>query len=194
MQKHPLYFPILNEKDADSSLLSLNLRLSGIIEESISNGPGFRLVVFAQGCSHNCDGCHNPQSHDFDGGYDVTISEILDLMKENPLLDGITLSGGDPFEQAFGFSHLARLAKTMDYHVTTYTGYTFEKLNSNKEQNPYWYSLLEHTDLLIDGPFQLASQNGLLKFRGSENQRMIDVKASLMSESGVVTLQLDPVV
>lgn len=194
MQTKPLNIPTINEKDANSSLLSLNLRLSGIIEESISNGPGFRLVVFAQGCKHNCAGCHNPESHDFDGGYDVTISEILDLMKENPLLDGITLSGGDPFEQAFGFSHLAYLAKTMGYHVTTYTGYTFEILTYNKSQNPHWHSLLEHTDLLIDGPFQLATQNGLLKFRGSENQRMIDVKASLMPDSGVVTLQLDPVV
>jgi anaerobic ribonucleoside-triphosphate reductase activating protein len=194
MQIQPFNIQATNEKDADSSLLSLNLRLSGIIEESISNGPGFRLVVFAQGCRHNCAGCHNPESHDFDGGYDVTISEILTLMKENPLLDGITLSGGDPFEQAFGFSHLARLAKISGYHVTTYTGYTFEALNCDKKHNIHWQSLLEHTDLLIDGPFQLAAQNGLLKFRGSENQRMIDVKASLISKTGIVTLQLDPVV
>lgn len=170
----------------DASLRSIVVRVSGIIEESISNGPGLRMVIFAQGCKHHCLGCHNPQSHDFEGGYEISIGEIMDMVRDNALLDGITLSGGDPFEQAYGFSLLAGIAKSEGYHVTTYTGYTFEQLVDPKMSQTYWDQLLLHTDLLVDGPFIASAKNGLLKFRGSDNQRLIDVSQSMDSASVVL--------
>lgn len=163
----------------DVSLYQTKVRVSGIIEESISNGPGLRMVIFAQGCTHNCPGCHNPQSHDFSGGYEISIGEIMDMVRDNSLLDGITLSGGDPFEQAENFAILAKLAKLEGYHVTTYTGYTFEQLVTPEIAGTGWSDLLLHTDLLVDGPFIARVKNGLLKFRGSENQRLIDVPQSM---------------
>ncbi len=170
----------------DASVRQLKIRVSGIIEESISNGPGLRMVVFAQGCRHHCLGCHNPQSHDFEGGYDLTVEELMNLVRDNSLLDGITLSGGDPFEQAYAFGKLAGIAKSEGYHVTTYTGYTFEQLTDPVIAHPDWQELLHHTDLLVDGPFIASAKNGLLKFRGSDNQRMIDVHQSI--QSAVVVL------
>lgn len=164
--------------------MDTSLRLSGIIEESISNGPGIRMVVFAQGCPHHCKGCHNPQTHDPQGGYETTIGEVLKLIDANPLLDGITLSGGEPFEQAHAFSQLAKAVKERNLSVVTYTGYTFETLN--RVAQPAWQALLQETDLLIDGPFVEPLKNGLLKFRGSENQRMIDVHASMAASEIII--------
>lgn len=178
----------MNTQVLTDAVINMPLRLSGIIEESISNGPGIRMVIFAQGCKHLCKGCHNPESHSFDGGYDVTIGKLLTLMSENSLLDGITLSGGDPFEQAHGFGLLAQLAQQKGYHVVTYSGYTFETLMEGIDAHPEWQRLLESTNLLVDGPFQLACKNELLKFRGSENQRLIDVPKSLAVESAVTAL------
>ncbi len=159
--------------------MSTSLRIAGITEESIVDGPGIRFVVFAQGCRHNCPGCHNPQTHDIGGGTVVTVDEILGQMKENPLLDGITLSGGDPFEQAKGFRELASRAREADYHVVTYTGYTYEQLREKADYQPDWAGLLRNTDLLIDGPFIKDLHDPLLVFRGSQNQRIVDVPSSM---------------
>lgn len=168
--------------------MNSTIRIAGIIEESIVDGPGIRFVVFAQGCKHHCPGCHNPETHSFEGGSPVPISKILEHVQTNPLLDGITLSGGEPFEQAESFAHLAQSAKLKGLHVMTYSGYTFEELLQQSKTKPAWVSLLEHTDLLVDGPFELAKRNLLLRFRGSENQRIIDVQASLR-QGKVVLLQ-----
>ena len=151
------------------------IRISGIVEESIVDGPGIRLVVFTQGCNHNCPECHNPHTHDFNGGYEIDIDEIIELVKNNPLLDGITLSGGEPFDQAESCSNLADLIKSMGLNVITYTGYTYEVLT----QNINYMKLLEKTDLLIDGRFDIAKKDLTLDFRGSSNQRIIDTIKSL---------------
>lgn len=164
--------------------MDTSLRLSGIIEESISNGPGIRLVIFAQGCPHHCKGCHNPQTHDPQGGYELSLEELLKIVDANPLLDGVTFSGGEPFEQALAFSQLAKAIKERKLNVVTYTGYTFETLSQG--QNPGWHALLNETDLLIDGPFLEPLKNGLLKFRGSENQRMIDVHATMAASEIII--------
>lgn len=161
--------------------MTTTLRIAGITEESIVDGPGIRFVVFAQGCRHNCPGCHNPQTHAMDGGITVTVDEMLEQMKQNPLLDGITLSGGDPFEQAKGFRELASRAREAGYHVVTYTGYTYEQLKEKADYQPDWAGLLRNTDLLIDGPFIKDLHDPLLVFRGSENQRLVDVESSLLS-------------
>lgn len=162
------------------------LRIAGIIKESIVDGPGIRLTVFTQGCNHKCPGCHNPQTHDFNGGSDISIDSIVDQVKKNPLLDGITLSGGEPFEQAAACSLLARRIHDMKLNVITYSGYTFEEILAGAEERPDWLDLLRETDILIDGPFVLEKKNILLKFRGSENQRIIDVRESLKKGEAVL--------
>ena len=151
------------------------IRISGIEEESIVDGPGIRMVVFTQGCNHNCQGCHNPESHSFDGGRLIDIEEIIDMVKGNPLLDGITLSGGEPFEQALECSILARKVKELGLNVITYTGYMFEEILANDD----FKELLLQTDTLIDGKFNIKEKSLMLNFRGSKNQRIIDVKKYL---------------
>ena len=150
------------------------IRVAGLVEESIVDGPGIRLVIFTQGCKHNCPGCHNPQTHDFKGGYEINIDDILKLLEDNPLLDGITLSGGDPFEQAENCSYLAKKVRELGFNVVTYTGYTFENLLIEKK----FSKLLKTTDILIDGKFDISKKDLTIPFRGSNNQRIIDVKKS----------------
>lgn len=162
------------------------LRISGIVQESIVDGPGIRLVVFAQGCRHHCPGCHNPHTHSFDGGYLIETDEILRQMKGNPLLDGITLSGGEPFEQASALGELAERARELGYNVMTYTGYTYEYIMQNKDSREGWGQLLACSDILVDGPFVISQKSLQLKFRGSKNQRVIDVKRSALA--GAVVL------
>ncbi|AGC67104.1 anaerobic ribonucleoside-triphosphate reductase activating protein NrdG [Thermoclostridium stercorarium subsp. stercorarium DSM 8532] len=165
------------------------LRIAGIIRESIVDGPGIRMVVFAQGCKHKCPGCHNPETHSFDGGTLVTINSVIELAKKNPLLDGITFSGGEPFEQAEAFAALAREAKKLNLNIMTYTGYTYEYILANASRYRGWGELLDETDILVDGRFELEKRNLLLNFRGSENQRIIDVKRS-KAENAVVVIDL----
>ncbi|MDR3230586.1 MAG: anaerobic ribonucleoside-triphosphate reductase activating protein [Synergistaceae bacterium] len=163
----------------------MKVRISGIVEESTVDGPGIRFVVFAQGCRHRCPGCHNPRTHPFEGGVLMDADEIMDRLRESPLSDGITLSGGDPFEQADAFAELAEKAREHGCDVVTYTGWRYEEILSREE--PGWRRLLEATDILVDGRFELTLKSDLLPFRGSSNQRLIDVKRSL--ESGRITLQ-----
>ncbi len=156
--------------------MGVQLRIAGIINESIADGPGIRMVVFTQGCSHSCPDCHNPQTHPYDAGEMLEIEKILNDIKKNPLLDGITLSGGDPFEQASACSILAGEVKKLGLTVITYTGYTYEQLLELSEQREGYAGLLKNTDLLVDGPFILGRKDLLLKFRGSANQRIIDME------------------
>lgn len=165
------------------------VRIAGVVKESIVDGSGLRFVVFAQGCKHNCSGCQNPHTHSFTGGTLVTIDSILEQVKKNPLLDGVTLSGGEPFEQAEGLSKLARRVKELGLNVITYTGYTYEEIVVGCGKVEGWDSLLNATDILVDGRFMLDKRNILLKFRGSENQRIIDVKKT-MREKRLVLMSI----
>lgn len=153
----------------------MKLRIAGIVEESIVDGPGIRLVVFTQGCKHNCVGCHNPETHSFTGGKLVDIDSIVEMVKSNPLLDGITLSGGEPFEQVKECTYLAKKIKELGLSVVTYTGYTFEEILKDERLR----ELLLYTDILIDGKFDITKKSLDLQFRGSSNQRIIDVKKYL---------------
>ncbi|MCX8128772.1 MAG: anaerobic ribonucleoside-triphosphate reductase activating protein [Clostridia bacterium] len=156
--------------------MSTELRVAGIIKESIVDGPGIRMVVFAQGCNHKCLGCHNPHTHSFVGGTVVSVDSLLEQARRNPLLDGLTFSGGEPFEQAEAFAVLARKAKAMGLGIMTYTGYTYEFLTQHSNKKNAWSELLNETDVLVDGRFDIQKKNALLKFRGSTNQRIIDLK------------------
>ena len=161
------------------------MRISGIIRESIVDGPGIRFVIFSQGCPHNCIGCHNPSTHSFDDGFYVEKQKLLDEIDKNPLLKGVTFSGVEPFCQAKEFSELAKLIKARNLDIVTYTGYTFEDIKQNFSKNESWENLLKLTDILVDGPFIESKKDLTLKFRGSSNQRVLDIEKSLESDCAI---------
>lgn len=165
----------------------MDLRIAGTVNDSIVDGPGFRFTIFTQGCPHHCEGCHNPHTHDFNGGEVKTTEEITQKILENPLLDGVTFSGGEPFCQAKPLCEIARAVKGKGLNIVTYTGYTFEKLVEEATEENGWRNLLELTDYLVDGPFVLAKRSLALHFRGSSNQRVINVKKSL--DSGEIVIE-----
>lgn len=153
--------------------MASDIRLSGIVEESIVDGPGLRFVVFVQGCPHHCPGCHNPQTHSFIDGYPEDIHNIFSQYQENPLLSGITFSGGEPFCQPEPLAKLGRMVHASGGHVLTYTGYVYEDLLQMARTNPAIQDLLNVTDLLIDGPYMEELRDLTLPFRGSSNQRIL---------------------
>ena len=152
------------------------LDLSGIVSDSIVDGPGIRTTIFCQGCPHHCPGCHNPETWDFGCGTQVPVEDLLDVVRSNPLCRGVTFSGGEPFAQAAGFAKLAKLLKEKGYEVASYSGYTFEELLEGSEEQK---ELLQTIDILIDGPFLMAEKSLEIAFRGSRTQRILDVKKSL---------------
>lgn len=154
-----------------------DLRIAGTVNDSIVDGDGIRFTIFTQGCPHHCEGCHNPQTHDFNGGTVVNTDELLEKIKQNPLLDGVTFSGGEPFCQAHELAVLGEKIKSLGLNITTYTGYTFEELYTGN--NVDWNELLAVTDILIDGRFIPELKDWTIKFRGSSNQRYIDCQKSL---------------
>lgn len=160
----------------------MNIRIAGIVDDSIVDGPGFRLTVFVQGCPHHCEGCHNPETHDFSGGRIADIAEIIDQMNDNILLDGVTLSGGEPFCQCAPCAEIARAAHEASLNVWCYSGWTFEELLNGGDEKRM---LLENIDVLVDGRFVLAQRTLEFKWRGSFNQRLIDVPASLKAGRAV---------
>ncbi len=167
-----------------------SLRLYGVVTDSIVDGPGYRTAIFTQGCPHHCPGCHNPDSHNPEGGTVWALGKIEQKFTGNPLLSGITLSGGEPFAQPDDCAALAERAHQKGLNVWTYTGYTYEKLLKMAQENPAVTELLAQTDVLVDGPFVLAERSLELEFRGSRNQRLIDLART--RASGVVTLYEPP--
>jgi len=160
------------------------LDLSGIVSDSIVDGPGIRTTIFCQGCPHRCEGCHNPETWEFGCGTPMDEEDILAIVRSNPLCRGVTFSGGEPFAQAEGYSKLAKLLKEAGYEVASYSGYTFEQLlRGTKAQQ----ELLKSIDILIDGPFVLAERSLEISFRGSRNQRILDVPESLANRRAVET-------
>lgn len=149
------------------------LNLYGTVPDSIVDGPGLRYSVFVQGCTHACPGCHNPESQPFDGGYKADIAEIMNDIRANPLCRSITITGGEPFDQACACAALARMLKHEGYGVWAYTGYLFEDLSQSTREGVD--DLLEHIDVLVDGPFVESLKSLELDWRGSSNQRVIDM-------------------
>lgn len=154
------------------------IRIAGVVRESIVDGPGLRFAVFTQGCGHHCPECQNPETWDFSGGYECEIDKIMNAIEENPLLDGITMSGGDPLYQPEASYELCRRVKEKGLNVVVFTGYTYEELMELKEKDPWVGKLLEVTDILIDGRYEKDKRDLTLLFRGSRNQRVIDMKRS----------------
>ena len=164
------------------------IRLSGIAYESLVNGPGIRRVFFSQGCRHNCKGCFNPDTHDFNGGEEKDIEELIKDTLSNPMIKGVTFSGGDPFERAEEFSYMAKRFKENNLNIWSYTGYTFEEILKNMKKRKGFKDLLNNIDVLVDGRFIEEEMTEGLKYRGSKNQRIIDVQKSL-KENKVVTIE-----
>lgn len=161
------------------------MKIAGTVQDSIVDGPGFRFTLFTQGCPHKCPGCHNPQTHDFNGGEDVSTEEIIKKLLSNPLTDGITFSGGEPFEQASDCAVIAAAAREHGLNVWCYSGYTFEELLEKARVDSGVMELLKLTDVLVDGKFILEEKSYNVPWRGSRNQRLIDVKKSLEQQSAV---------
>lgn len=155
------------------------LRLFGEVKESITDGPGLRYAVFTQGCPHYCPGCQNPESHSFTDGYLVPEEVVIQRILSNPLLDGVTFSGGEPFMQAKELATIAAAVKEKGLSVIVYSGYTFEELTELSTQREGYTELLQYTDILIDGRFEIDKKSLDLRFRGSWNQRAIDVQKTL---------------
>ena len=162
----------------------MKIRLAGIVDESIVDGKGIRMTVFTQGCPHHCPGCHNPQTHDFTGGTEEDTDEIFERFCEDPLLRGITFSGGEPFCQPVPLKALADRVHSVKKDVTIYTGWTYEQLIAMHD--PDVDALLSVCDVLVDGPFVESLKDPDLLFRGSENQRLIDMRATRETGNVVV--------
>lgn len=157
------------------------MRIAGFDDESVVDGPGIRLVIFAQGCPHHCPGCHNQETWDPDGGWEISEEEIIGCINRGKLLRGVTFSGGEPFAQAAEFASLAARIRAKGLDIVTYSGYTFEELLKGSEADADMRRLLELTDLLVDGPFLMEQRDIGLTFRGSLNQRLIRLPDSLQA-------------
>ena len=158
------------------------LNISGIVDDSIVDGPGLRYTIFVQGCPHGCPECHNPQTHSFEENKRVTLGQLMSEIKENPLLYGVTFSGGEPFCQPGPLAILGQQIKKAGMHLMCYSGYTYEQLLKRAETEPDVAALLDVVDVLVDGPFLIGERDLELLYRGSRNQRLIDLKA--MREKG----------
>ena len=166
----------------------MGLRIADLQNDSIVDGPGLRFTVFTQGCPHRCEGCHNPGTHPLAGGREITVEEIAEKLRHNPLLSGVTFSGGEPFLQPEPLALLGAKAHDLGLSVWCYTGYTWEALLEGTV--PGAMALLEQVDVLVDGLFLLSRRTLDAPFRGSRNQRLIDVKKSF--DTRAVVLWEDP--
>ena len=173
----------MNGQDAQT------IRLFGLVTDSIVDGIGYRTAIFTQGCHHGCEGCHNPKSHDPAGGTLWTLDEVERKFSGNPLLDGVTLTGGEPFEQAAACGELARRARRKGLSVWIYSGHTYEELLRLAQKNPDVQALLGEGDVLVDGKFVLAEKTLDLPFCGSRNQRVIDLAKTRVQGSLVLFTQ-----
>lgn len=155
----------------------MKIRLASSVQlESYADGKGIRMVIWNQGCLMHCPGCHNPETHDTNGGQEYEIDDIKKIIFNNKNThQGITLSGGDPFLQVDANMELANYAHSLGLDVWAYCGLTFEKISLDNEKK----KLLEQCDILVDGAFVLKLKDKRLAFRGSSNQRIIDVQKSL---------------
>ena len=163
----------------------MKIRLFGTVDDSIVDGPGLRYTIFTQGCFHNCSGCHNPKSHDINGGYLKDIQDILSEITANPLLDGITLSGGEPMLQVKPLIEICKEVKAMGLNIVVYSGFTYEEILKDAKKK----ELLQLCDMLIDGKFEQDKKSLALLYRGSANQRLINVQESL-TQGKVIEYQI----
>lgn len=157
----------------------MKLRIAGIVDDSVVDGPGVRYAIFTQGCSHNCPGCHNPDTHDYNAGTPVDPAEIIADLRQFKYLNAVTLSGGEPLDQPEAVLELVVRLKELGYNVLVFSGYTFDEIMAD----PAKTVIMQYTDTLVDGRFDISRQSYDLNYRGSANQRIIDVPASLSQKN-----------
>ena len=163
----------------------VRLAIPKIQSDSIVDGEGIRSVIWFQGCSHNCLGCHNPETHDFKAGVEVSLKEMKAQIDELEYQNGVTFSGGDPMMQIEALYELASYVHEKGMNVWVYTGYTFEEVLTLAEKNEMYMKALEQIDVLVDGKFVMELKSFDVQFRGSSNQRILDVKKSLEKKKAV---------
>ena len=154
------------------------LRVAGLVEDSIVDGDGFRFTIFVQGCKRCCPNCQNPETQPLEGGHEETLAELLQKIRLNPLLTGVTFSGGEPFLQPAPLAALARAVHALGLDVWSYSGFTLDELLARAEKDKATAALLNEIDVLVDGPYEEAERDLTLHFRGSRNQRVIDMRAT----------------
>lgn len=171
----------------------MKIRLANTVieKDSIVNGEGIRAVIWTQGCPHNCKGCHNPETHSFDGGVLVDIEDIKKTIDTLEVQDGITFSGGDPMIQSEACSEIAKYCKGKGLNIWCYTGFTYEQLLKLAKTNKSIMEFLENIDILVDGKFVLEEKSYDVVFRGSKNQRIIDVQESLLTKKTILINNFD---
>lgn len=157
----------------------VRLAIADIQTDSIVDGEGIRSVIWFQGCSHNCLGCHNPETHDFKAGVERSIEDVKKEIRELEYQSGVTFSGGDPMMQIEALEELAKCVHECGMNVWCYTGYTFEEILELAKKNERYKEALNNIDVLVDGKFVENLKSFEVQFRGSSNQRIIDVKKSL---------------
>lgn len=162
--------------------MEIRLATDQIQRDSIVDGEGIRSVIWTQGCPHHCLGCHNPETHSFTDGFPLEVSDVIKKIDSLEGQDGITFSGGDPMSQPEACSLIASHCKEIGLNVWCYTGYTYEELLDMSNENPYIMNFLKNIDVLVDGEFILSQKSLDLKFKGSKNQRIIDVPKSLKED------------
>ena len=182
--------------------MAISIRIAGIIENSIVDGPGIRTTIFTQGCYHHCEGCHNPETWDIDGGIQYDLHDLAASIVRSKHVKKLTFSGGEPFLWPSELGHLIEIFKMKyqkDYHIMVYTGYQFEVLfkqyktykNLVSKFKPtyeyYWTYFFDNIDLLVDGRFDQKLKTMDLKFRGSSNQKIYDVKQSIMLDKPILS-------
>lgn len=170
----------------------MKIRLAAYLQpDSIVDGEGIRTVIWTQGCPHSCLGCHNPETHDVEGGALVDLEEVEKIIDSLEGQDGITFSGGDPFMQPKECSLVAKYSRKKGYNIWAYTGFTFEQLLTLSEKKPEIMEFLKEIDVLIDGKFEIRNKSYSCLFRGSSNQRIIDVKTSLKKKKAIIIDKYD---
>ena len=162
------------------------MQIAGLVHDSIVDGPGLRFVVFVQGCKLCCAGCHNQETWDPAGGFKMQVDGIIKNMRQNPLTDGLTLTGGEPFLQAADCASLAAVAREMGFNVWVYTGNVFEDILETAYHDPGVSEFIKHIDVLVDGRYIMEERTLSRKWRGSKNQRLIDVRKSLKEDKAVL--------
>jgi len=161
------------------------IRIAGIANDSIVDGPGLRIGIFIQGCKRRCEGCQNPESWPIDGGREITAEALYASICKNPLIEGVTFSGGEPLLRAGALIPLARGIRSRGLNIAIYTGYTFEEILEDSDDDVL--ALLNLASILVDGSFILAERSLMLSFRGSQNQRILDLSRSLAEGRAVAT-------
>lgn len=155
----------------------VELRIAGIVDDSITDGPGVRYTIFTQGCAHKCPGCHNPATHDYKAGMPVNLDDVVKDIESYKYIKGVTFSGGEPFDQPEALREFAGVLREKGYHILIFSGYTYEQIAADSKK----FEALKKADILIDGKFDIKLKSLNLRFKGSSNQRTIDVQKSISS-------------